>query len=223
MRTALSKTWTWFREPVSGLTHLIGALIAALATIRIVAQTPAGTPFVAVSVFGFSLVALLLASSAYHLLPVGPESIRKLRRLDHSAIYVFIAASFTPSCLLLLGDRQGPRVLAVVWAAAAFGVVAKLLWMQTSRWLTVAPYIAMSGMAIFVVPDLRLLLSPSGIAWMLAGAALYLVGAGVYATKRPDPLPGVFGFHEIWHLFVLGGAYSHFQLTLECLRLAPSN
>mgnify|MGYP000166512800 CR=1 FL=1 len=221
MRVALVKTWTWFREPISGLTHFAGAWVGGVATIAVLAESDVNpTQRLAIAVFGFSMVLLLLASSAYHLLPVRAETIRKLRKLDHSAIYVFIAASYTPSCLLLLGDKQGPWVLTVVWLAALAGVVLKLFWMQTSRWLTVGPYLAMGWMSIFVVPDLKHLLSPAGVAWMAAGGAAYTLGAVVYATKRPDPVPGVFGFHEVWHLFVLAGAYSHFQLLLECLKLS---
>jgi hemolysin III len=211
------RLWSWFRDPMSGLTHLSGAVVAAIATMSVVLHSAPGVRFVASAVFGFSLVLLLLASSAYHLLPLSPAAVRKLRKLDHSSIYVFIAASFTPSCLLLLGDRQGPWVLGVVWSAAALGVLFKLFVLQASRWLTVAPYFAMSGMAVFVVPDLARLLSPAGYAWMWAGAVSYGVGGIVYALKRPDPWPGFFGFHEVWHLLVLAGAYCHFHLTLECL------
>jgi hemolysin III len=204
------------REPVSGLTHLAGALLAVVA-LGVLLAGAAGEgrvdQFVAFGIFGCSLVAL------YHLLPVSPPAVAWLRRLDHMAIFVLIAGTYTPICVLALEGRWGAALLGVVWALAFCGVVVKLLWMDAPRWLSVGLYLAMGWVAVVAISAIFEAVPPGGIAWILGGGLVYSAGAVIYGLKWPNIKPGVFGFHELWHLFVLGGSACHFLAML--LYIAP--
>ena len=185
-------------------------LIVLLAT---AASTGRLDQLVAFGIFGLSLVALYLASSLYHLLPLSPVGVARLRKLDHMAIFVLIAGTYTPFCLLALDDGWG--LLALVWSLALCGVLLKLFWMGAPRWLSVALYLGMGWVAVIAAPTLLRAVPAGGMIWVLAGGLTYSAGALVYGLKRPHPLPGVFGFHELWHLFVLAGSACHFWAVLR--------
>jgi hemolysin III len=206
------------REPVNGLTHLAGSLLAFVGLIVLV-DTATGTGrldhLVALGIFGVSLVALYLASALYHLLPLSPLGVARLRKLDHVAIFVLIAGTYTPFCLLALDSGWGQGLLALVWCLALCGIALKILWMGAPRWLSVALYLGMGWAAITAAPALVRAVPPEGMLWVLAGGLVYSAGALVYGLKRPNPVPGVFGFHELWHLFVLVGSACHFWAVLR--------
>src|SRR5215216_5287615 len=186
------------REPVNGLTHAAGGLLAALGLgVLLATAWSAGRidQLVAFGVFGLSLIALYAASALYHLLPLSPSGVARLRKLDHMAIFVLIAGTYTPFCLLALGSGWGWGLLTLVWSLALCGVSLKIFWMGVPRWLSVALYL--------------------GMGWVLAGGLVYSAGALVYGLKRPNPVPEVFGFHELWHLFVLAGSACHFWAVLR--------
>ena len=210
------------REPVSGLTHLAGALLAVVA-LGVLLAGAAGEgrvdQFVAFGVFGCSLVALYGASALYHLLPVSPPAVARLRRLDHMAIFVLIAGTYTPICVLALEGGWGVGLLGVVWALALCGVMLKLLWMDAPRWLSVGLYLAMGWIAVVAVSAIFGAVPPGGIAWILGGGLVYSAGAMIYGLKWPNIKPGVFGFHELWHLFVLAGSACHFWAMLRYISL----
>ena len=206
------------REPVSGLTHLAGAFLALLALgvlLAVAIDEGRVDQFVAFGIFGCSLVALYAASALYPLLPVSPPAVARLRRLDHMAIFILIAGTYTPICVLALGGGWGAGVLGVVWALAFCGVVLKLLWMDAPRWLSVGLYLAMGWVAVVAVSAILEAVPPGGIAWILGGGLVYSAGAVIYGLKWPNIRPGVFGFHELWHLFVLAGSACHFWAMLE--------
>ena len=206
------------REPVSGLTHLAGVLLAVIGlVVLLLAAAGAGRTdqIVAFGIFGCSLIALYGASSLYHLLPLSPPALARLRRVDHMTIFVLIAGTYTPVCLLALEDGWRLGLLGVVWGLALCGVLLKLLWMEAPRWLSVALYLAMGWVAVVAASAIFEAVPAGGIAWFLAGGIVYSVGALIYGLKRPDPLPGVFGFHELWHLFVLAGSACHFWAMLR--------
>jgi hemolysin III len=208
------------REPASGLSHLAGALLGAAGLVLLIQLALAhGGPrhVVGFAVFGGTMVATYLTSALYHLLDVSPEGIRRLRRCDHAAIYLFIAGSYTPFCLLPLHGWVGWSLLVVIWAMALAGVIMKLFWLEAPRWAVVGPYLVMGWMAMLCIVPLARAMPPAGMAWVFAEGAAYSLGAVVYATKRPDPLPGVFGFHEIWHLFVIAGSFCHFWAVARYL------
>ena len=204
------------REPVSGLLHLAGAVLAGVGSVLLL-TTVAGRPdrLVAFGVFGGSLVALYGASALYHLLPLSPSGVARLRRVDHITIFGLIAGTYTPVCLLALDGGWRVGLLGAVWGLALCGVLLKLLWMDAPRWLSVALYLAMGWLAVIAGSAIFRAVPAGGVAWILGGGLVYSVGAVIYGLKRPDPLPGVFGFHELWHLFVLAGSACHFWAILR--------
>jgi hemolysin III len=208
------------REPVNGLTHLAGGLLAFVGLavlLATAARTGRWDQLVAFGIFGSSLTALYLASSLYHLLPLSPAGVARLRRLDHVAIFVLIAGTYTPFCLLALDGGWRWGLLALVWSLALCGVSLKLLWMDAPRWLSVALYLGMGWVAVVAAPAFFRAVPAEGMAWVLTGGLTYSAGALVYGLKRPNPVPGVFGFHEIWHLFVVAGSACHFWAVLRYL------
>src|SRR5215210_9441659 len=205
------------REPINGITHAAGGLLAALG-LGVLLATAASSgrldQLVAFGVFGLSLIALYAASALYHLLPLSPAGVARLRRLDHMTIFVLIAGTYTPFCLLALDGGWRWGLLGLVWGLALCGVLLKALWMGAPRWLSVALYLGMGWVALIAAPALIRAVPPEGMTWVLAGGLVYSAGALVYGLKRPNPISGVFGFHEVWHLFVIAGSACHFWAVL---------
>jgi hemolysin III len=205
------------REPLNGLTHLAGGLLACVGLVVLLAKAASAArtdQIVAFGIFGLSLIALYAASTLYHLLPLSPAGVARLRRVDHMMIFVLIAGTYTPFCLLALDGARRAGLLILVWGLALCGILLKLLWMDAPRWLSVALYLGMGWVAVIAVPALFQALPPGGMAWVLGGGLIYSAGAVVYGLRRPNLLPGVFGFHELWHLFVLAGSACHFWAVL---------
>ena len=206
------------REPVNGLTHMAGGLLAVVG-LGVLLATAASRgrldQLVAFGVFGVSLISLYAASALYHLLPLSPSGVARLRRLDHMTIFVLIAGTYTPFCLLALDGGWKWGLLALVWSLALCGVLLKALWMDAPRWLSVALYLGMGWVAVIAAPALLRAVPPEGITWVLAGGLVYSAGALIYGLKLPNPVPGVFGFHEMWHLFVIAGSACHFWAVLR--------
>jgi hemolysin III len=207
----------YLREPVNGLTHLAGGLLASVGLIVLLAAAAGegrADQLVAFGIFGFSLIALYTASALYHLLPLSPTGVARLRRVDHMSIFVLIAGTYTPFCLLALEGAWRVGLLGLIWGLALGGIVLKLFWMDAPRWLSVALYLGMGWVALVAAPALFRAVPTGGMAWVLVGALVYSAGALVYWLQRPNPMPGVFGFHELWHLFVLAGSACHFWAVL---------
>lgn len=200
-----------FREPISGLIHLVsaGLALAGLALLLIVSRGDA-LKQVSVGIYGFSLVLLFSASAIYHLVPGGEDATRRLRKFDHAAIYVFIAGTYTPICLIFFSGYLQWGFMVLIWAMALAGVVVKLFVINAPRWVTAGIYLVMGWMAILVIKPMLAVIPTGGLLWMLAGGVLYTLGAVIYITKKLDFFPGVFGFHEVWHVFVTLAALSHF-------------
>jgi hemolysin III len=212
-----SKTKKRLREPINGLTHLAGGLLASVGLIVLLAiAASAGRvdQLVAFGIFGFSLIALYTASALYHLLPLSPVGVARLRRVDHMTIYMLIAGTYTPFCLLALDGAWRVGLLCVIWSLALCGILLKVLWMDTPRWLSVILYLGMGWVAVIAAPALLPAVPSSGMAWVLSGGLIYSAGALIYGLKRPNLVPGVFGFHELWHLFVVAGSACHFWAVL---------
>lgn len=206
----------WLREPINALTHALGVVfgVAALVVLLVLAD---GEPIKVASavVYGVSLVLLFLASTLLHALRVGAKALRALRIFDHAAIFVLIAGSYTPITLITLTEQNptlGWTLFSVVWGVALLGVLFKVSWIGAPRWVSTGLYLVMGWMAVVAIGPLMSAWPASALAWLVAGGVAYSVGAVVYATKRPDPFPQVFGYHELWHLFVLAGSVSHFVL-----------
>ena len=202
-----------FRDPVSGLTHLLGALLSVVGLVCLLwVAIERGSVWHVVSfaVFGVSLILLYSGSAVYHLVRASDRVIQILRRVDHMMIFVLIAGTYTPFCLVPLRGPWGFALLSGIWLVGILGMVFSILWIDAPRWLTTGIYLAMGWAIVIAAFPLARHLSVGALAWMGAAGLFYTLGAVIYATKRPNLVPGVFGFHEIWHLFVMAGSFSCF-------------
>jgi hemolysin III len=162
-----------------------------------------------------TLVLLFAASAAYHLVKTRPARELLLRRLDHTAIFLLIAGTYTPVCVIVLTGTLRWVMLVTIWGMALAGIGFKLLTMRSPRWLSVAIYMVMGWLGVLSFGPVFQALHWPAMLWMLAGAVLYSLGALVYATKRLDFYPGVFGFHEVWHLFVTAASGAFYVFVLR--------
>jgi hemolysin III len=200
------------RPRLRGWLHVwaFGVSVAAGITLIAVAGALRGAT-AGLAVTGYALTTSLLfgTSALYHRVSWSPPGQRVMARLDHSMIFVFIAGTYTPFALLAMPPQTGATILVVVWAGAVIGVVLKTAWLHAPRWLTVPIYIALGWVAAFVFPDL---LRQGGVATLVllaVGGAIYTLGGIIYALRRPDPVPHIFGFHELFHLCTLLAAICH--------------
>ena len=205
------------REPVNALTHLLGAVLSVIGLVMLIiaaAEHGSTLQIVAVSIFGASLVMMYGVSALYHASTLSERGLGHFQRIDHVMIYVLIAGSYTPICLIVLRGRLGMALLITVWALAALGLFQKIVWMHAPRWLSTALYLGMGWIAVIMVRPLIAAASPGFFFWLLAGGIAYSVGAFVYAKKWPRGRAKVFGSHEIWHLFVMAGSFAHYWAIL---------
>jgi hemolysin III len=202
------------REPVNGATHFIGFLLAGVGTVLLLRMAQGPNELVAFGVYGATLILLFGASTLYHTLTVPDRPGRALRTLDHIAIYFLIAGTYTPVALVTLRGPLGWTLLAAVWLIAIAGIPFKLFFLDAPVWLSTGTYLAMGYLALVAVVPIARAVSFRGLAWLIAGGLAYTVGAVIYARQHPDPFPGRFGHHEIWHVLVLAGSGCHFAFML---------
>jgi hemolysin III len=206
------------RKPLlRGVSHQVAALVAIVGWFALVVNASGARARVAALVYGGCLVALFAASALYHRPDWSPGPYRWMRRIDHSAIYLLIAGTYTPICLLL-ADGRARWTLALVWVAAGLGVAMAMAWPTAPKALRTAVYLAMGWGALPLVPELAARLGGRGLLLLAGGGALYTVGAVIYATRRPDPFPRVFGYHEIFHALVVAAAALHFTVAMDVVR-----
>ncbi len=203
------------REPGSAITHFIGMMMAIIAATPLMVKVATDADhitFIAMAVFIGSMVALYGASAIYHSVTVKDNILRVFRKLDHMMIFVLIAGSYTPVCLVVLGNRLGYTLLAVVWGIAIAGMIIKACWITCPKWFSSVLYIAMGWACLAVFGTLWNTLSRSAFLWLLAGGIIYTLGGIIYALKLPifNARHKYFGSHEIFHLFVMGGSICHF-------------
>ena len=210
------------REPVNGWFHFAGALLACAALmplIREASERGSIRHLVGASVFGATSLLMFSASALYHLRPASPRQ-RLYQRLDHAMIYLFIAGTYTPVCLITLWPRpMGIVLLAIVWALAAIGMLLDLTGRPLRRGQATAFYLAMGWAVLPVAPALRE--HPGLGAWLLIGGIFYTGGAIAYLRKRPRRRLGPIGFHELWHLCVLAASASHFWAIFAYVLAQP--
>lgn len=207
------------KDPVSCLTHLFGALASVGCLIALLAAAaPYGPPYTTgFAVFGVSLVLLYGASTAYHMFRLSEERTRLLRRIDHTMIFYLIAGTYTPICLIPLRGPWGWSILGTVWGLAVAGTFMKIFWLKAPRGLSTAIYIFMGWIVLVAFYPLIRAISTEAFVLLLAGGLCYTAGALIYALKRPVlTVPG-FGFHEIFHVFVLAGSAFHAALMFRLL------
>ena len=209
------------REVTSSLTHLAGALLALAGTIKLAydafGEKSAGA-FASVLVFGVSMVLLYSTSSLYHwCCAVRARAAAFMQRLDHMAIFLLIAGTYTPICVIMLGYPVGYIMLALVWGVALAGLLMKIFWMGGPVWLSCSVYVAMGWIAAFFIVPLVRALPLSATLWLIAGGALYTAGAIIFGLERPRFKLSWFGSHELFHLFVIGGSVCHYITVARCL------
>jgi hemolysin III len=193
-----------------GVSHAVSFWIALVAGVVLIAIARDADARVAATIYALGLCALFGASGLYHRWRWNPRWQPLLRRIDHSTIFLFVAASYTPVGLLVLEDTLQVVVLGLVWAGALAGVIFSVAWISAPRALVAGCYLALGWVAVIAMPQLIDRLPAAPLVLLATGGLLYTIGAAIYAAKRPDPWPRVFGFHEVFHAFVIAAALVHF-------------
>ncbi len=198
------------RDPLSALTHFIGFIAVIPPIICLLKRAETTEQVISFVVFGLSLLLLYGASTIYHTLCLSAEKIAFLRRIDHMMIFVLIAGTYTPVCMVILPGLWGKALLAAVWGVAIFGIFMKIFWMNAPRWLSTLIYVGMGWLAAAAFVPLKAAIGWGGLGMLLAGGIVYTVGAVIYALKKPNlAFLKSFGFHEIFHVFVMLGSAFH--------------
>ena len=205
------------KDPGSAITHFIGMMMAMLAALPLLvkaAREPDMIHLVSLAIFIVSMILLYAASTIYHSLNLSERTNRILRKIDHMAIFVLIAGTYTPVCLLVLGGSTGRNLCLLVWGIALAGILIKAFWITCPKWFSSLIYIAMGWVCVLAFTQLLNVLSPAAFGWLLAGGIIYTAGGVIYALKLPifNSRHKAFGSREIFHLFVMGGSICHYVL-----------
>lgn len=207
------------KDPISACTHFVGFLAVIPIFIMLMLRARAEASelhMIGFAVFGISLLLLYGASTIYHTFELPPEKTNILRRIDHMMIFVLIAGTYTPICLVSLHGSWGWTLLVAIWAFALFGLLLKIFWMNAPRWLSTLIYVVMGWLAVFAFVPLEKAVSWQGIGMLLAGGIAYTVGAVIYGLKKPNlAILKNFGFHEIFHVFVMVGSGIHIAFMFQ--------
>jgi len=204
-----------FRDPVSGLTHLGAAILATIGLIVLLYLGRNNTiKIVSFLIYGISLVMMFSASAAYHLTKASAKVILLLRKFDHSAIYFLIAGTYTPICLFFFNGFYRWGLMAIVWGIAIIGVAVKMFVINVPRWVNAGIYLIMGWLCVMAIKPMLTSIPTGALVWLMVGGLFFTLGAVIYMTKMFNFYPGVFGFHEVWHIFVILGCLSHFILIL---------
>jgi hemolysin III len=202
-----------FRDPVSSWIHLVSAVLAVLGLIALLIMgRSAPLKEVSLLIYGLSLIGMFTSSTIYHSTITDDSTLLRLRKMDHSSIYLLIAGSYTPLCLNFFTGFWRWPFLGIIWLFGLTGIIVKLFVIKAPRWVTAGIYLLMGWMSVFAVKNMLATMPTGALLWLLAGGLFYTVGAVIYITKRMDFKPDVFGFHEVWHIFVSLGALCHFIL-----------
>jgi hemolysin III len=200
-----------------GVSHQYAALVAAPAGLALVAASPTPAARLPLAVYAVALVGLFAMSALYHRVTWSPTARQRLRRLDHGMIFVLIAGTATPFAVLVLPPPVGTAVLAVAWTAALGGMGLRVVWGAAPKWVTALVCVALGWAALATLPALWSALGPWAVLLLVGGGAVYTLGAAVYALRRPDPAPAVFGYHEVFHALVILAAALHFAAVANWL------
>jgi hemolysin III len=195
-----------------GISHQYAFFVAVILGAALVVSAPSTRAAIACAIYAITVCGLFGISALYHRITWTEAARKRMRRLDHSMIFVFIAGSYTPISLLALHGSLATAILVTVWAGAAAGVVLKLVWIDAPKWLIAAVYVALGWVAIATFPQLVDKLGWLAVAGLALGGVLYTAGAVIYARGRPNPVPGVFGYHEVFHALVIAAAAAHFAV-----------
>ncbi|KXK15814.1 MAG: Hly-III family protein [Chloroflexi bacterium OLB14] len=204
-----------FREPVNSLTHWGGAILALIGLIALLIvgwSTPA--KIISLALYGVSLIFMFSASATYHMVRVKDKALEVFRKIDHAAIYALIAGTYTPFCVNAFEGFWKWGMLSIIWSLAIIGIVVKIFYIKSPRWLNAGIYVVMGWFSVAAAGQMLSALPTWVFAWLLTGGIIYTLGAVVYATKIFNFKPNVFGFHEVWHIFVLLAAGAHYVAVM---------
>lgn len=204
----------YIREPFNGLSHLFGAILSLLGlTAMLFKVTINGDSFltiIAIIIFGVSMILLYSSSATYHMVIAKDSIIQFLRRLDHSMIYLLIAGTYAPFCLITLKGTTGYILFIIISIIAICGILFKMVWFNCPRWISTALYIGMGWIIVFLASPLTEKIGTQGIFYLIIGGVLYTIGGIIYGLKPKIAFIKKLGFHEIFHIFILLGTLFHF-------------
>lgn len=205
------------KDPGSAITHFIGMLMAVFAAMPLLikaAREPNRIHLISLSIFVISMILLYTASTLYHTFDLSDRINRALKKFDHMMIFVLIAGTYTPICLIVLSGKTGIIMLTLIWSMAIAGICLKAFWVYCPKWVSSLIYIAMGWTCVLSFTQLINTLPSAAFYWLLTGGIIYTVGGVIYALKLPifNGRHKYFGSHEIFHLFCMGGSFCHFML-----------
>ena len=210
------------KEPGSAITHFIGMIMAIFAAFPLLiraSREPHPVYLISLAIFAVSMILLYAASTIYHTLDLSPQINTILKKLDHMMIFILIAGTYTPICLLVLDKRTGLTLLSLVWGIALVGIIIKAFWVFCPKWVSSLLYIGMGWTCVLAFGKIIGGLTHAEFGWLLAGGIIYTVGGIIFALKLPlfNKKHKNFGSHEIFHLFVMGGSFCHFIVMFSLL------
>lgn len=216
------------KDPGSAFTHFIGMLMAVFASTPLLikaSRQPDRLHLITLCIFITSMILLYAASTLYHTLNLSHKANKRLKKIDHIMIFVLIAGTYTPICIIALPQPLGIHLLALVWGIALLGIVVKLFWIMCPKWFSSILYISMGWTCVLAFTQLLNSLPPAAFGWLLAGGIIYTIGGIIYALKLPifNSKHKYFGSHEIFHLFVMGGSICHFIVMYAFVAEIPLN
>ncbi|MDF2474396.1 MAG: hypothetical protein K0R21_2178 [Anaerocolumna sp.] len=214
------------KDPGSAVTHFIGVLMALFSAIPLLmraAKAPDFVHLISLSIFALSLILLYTASTVYHTFNLSDKINRRLKKFDHMMIFILIAGTYTPVCLIALNGRIGYSLLILIWSMAILGIGLKAFWVYCPKWVSSVIYIAMGWTCVLAFAPLLNALPAAAFHWLLAGGIIYTIGGVIYALKLPifNKKHRYFGSHEIFHLFCLGGSACHFIFMYQFVAVMP--
>jgi hemolysin III len=193
-----------------GVLHQYAFFVSLVFGVALVVAAPSGRAELAATIYAVAVSGLLGTSALYHRVTWSRRARAWMRRLDHAMIFVLIAGTYTPFSLLVLKGSLAQAILIVVWAGALGGIVLNLVWVTAPKWVVASVYVALGWVAVAAMPQLAHALGAVAVSLLIGGGLLYTAGAVIYALRKPDPVPTVFGYHEIFHALVVAAAAAHF-------------
>ncbi len=214
------------KDPGSAITHFIGMLMALFAATPLIIRSlsaPDAIHAISLGIFIVSMIFLYAASTIYHTFDLSPVYNKILKKIDHCMIFVLIAGSYTPICLVVLHNMTGYILMAIVWGIAVIGIFFKLCWVTCPKWLSSTLYITMGWVCVLAFTQILNALPPVAFRWLLAGGIIYTVGGVIYALNLPifNARHKYFGSHEIFHCFVMAGSICHFIMMFQYIAVYP--
>lgn len=216
----------YIKDPGSAITHFIAMLLALCSAAPLLVRAAIQEDplyLIACGIFIVSMISLYCSSTIYHTLDIGPRINKMLRKLDHMMIFILIAGTYTPICLIVLHGKVGYTLLAIVWSIAIIGMILKAFWITCPKWFSSVLYIAMGWVCVLAFKDIFTSVPLAAFLWLLAGGVIYTIGGVIYALKLPffNSKHKNFGSHEIFHIFCMLGSACHFIMVFSYVTTMP--